>query len=246
MLRNIWTSGLLLFAAIMGSTFFITTVWQATVAIALVGICWAIACWVPFAIIMEFLKEADDSASKSRSATASGRPPLSRVASTPYTVSRSQPSTPIRPTERTPLTRSWSTADIGGAADDIEYTGSGPVAGGTIMGIHNLAIVFPQFLVGAIPPSTDPVLIHITDRNCRFFDLQMGRWCRECFSFEGRRGRISSKKWSRLGATVRRSHGFGELTDLEIVLTSQIGALISRKVPPTKTEKVGQDDISLS
>ncbi|OWZ61396.1 hypothetical protein AYX15_06378 [Cryptococcus neoformans] len=31
------------------STFFITKVWQATVMIALVGICWAIACWVPFA-----------------------------------------------------------------------------------------------------------------------------------------------------------------------------------------------------
>lgn len=29
----------------------------------------------------------------------------------------------------------------------MEYTGSGPVAGGTIMGIHNLAIVFPQFIV---------------------------------------------------------------------------------------------------
>lgn len=28
MLRNIWTAGLLLFAAIMGSTFFITKVWQ--------------------------------------------------------------------------------------------------------------------------------------------------------------------------------------------------------------------------
>ena len=28
MLRNIWTSGLLLFAAVMGSTFFITKVWQ--------------------------------------------------------------------------------------------------------------------------------------------------------------------------------------------------------------------------
>lgn len=46
MLRNIWTAGLVLFGLIMGSTFFIRTVWQATVAIALVGICWAIACWV--------------------------------------------------------------------------------------------------------------------------------------------------------------------------------------------------------
>lgn len=58
MLRNIWTAGLVLFGLIMASTFFITKVWQvsltltypadakATVAIALVGICWAIACWV--------------------------------------------------------------------------------------------------------------------------------------------------------------------------------------------------------
>ena len=33
----------------------------------------------------------------------------------------------------------------------MEYTGSGPVAGGTIMGIHNLAIVFPQFIVSYMP-----------------------------------------------------------------------------------------------
>ena len=52
-LRNIWTGAMLLFAFITLSTFFITKVWQAIVAISLVGICWAVACWVPFAIIME-------------------------------------------------------------------------------------------------------------------------------------------------------------------------------------------------
>lgn len=52
-LRNIWTGALLLFAAITFSTFFITKVWQAIIAVSLVGICWAVACWVPFAIIME-------------------------------------------------------------------------------------------------------------------------------------------------------------------------------------------------
>jgi len=53
MLRNVWTAGLLLFGLLMMSTFFVKTVWQATVLVALVGISWAIACWVPFAIIME-------------------------------------------------------------------------------------------------------------------------------------------------------------------------------------------------
>ena len=52
-LRNIWTGAMLLFAFITLSTFFITKVWQAIIAISLVGICWAVACWVPFAIIME-------------------------------------------------------------------------------------------------------------------------------------------------------------------------------------------------
>jgi len=31
MLRNIWTAGLVLFGLIMGSTFFITKVWQVSV-----------------------------------------------------------------------------------------------------------------------------------------------------------------------------------------------------------------------
>lgn len=71
LLRNIWTGALLLFTLLTFSTFFITTVFQvrpfilykstnkitnivqATVFISLVGICWAVAMWVPFAIIME-------------------------------------------------------------------------------------------------------------------------------------------------------------------------------------------------
>ena len=69
MLRNIWTMGLLLFGILMTCTVFVRTVWQvrsntivtslgterkqASVLIGFVGLSWAIACWVPFAIIME-------------------------------------------------------------------------------------------------------------------------------------------------------------------------------------------------
>jgi solute carrier family 45 protein 1/2/4 len=71
-----------------------------------------------------------------------------RAVSTPVGYSsRSARSSPTRADERAPLIRSYSTADLGEAAESLEYTGSGPVAGGTIMGIHNLAIVFPQFIV---------------------------------------------------------------------------------------------------
>lgn len=53
MLRNIWTASLALFAAVMLATFWIKTVWAATIAISLLGISWACAVWVPFAIIMQ-------------------------------------------------------------------------------------------------------------------------------------------------------------------------------------------------
>lgn len=53
MLRNIWTGAMLLFSILTFSTFFVTTLSQAIVVVSLVGICWAVACWVPFAIIME-------------------------------------------------------------------------------------------------------------------------------------------------------------------------------------------------
>ena len=53
LLRNIWTGALLFFSFLTFTTFFITTVVQATIFISLVGICWAVAMWVPFAIIME-------------------------------------------------------------------------------------------------------------------------------------------------------------------------------------------------
>lgn len=53
MLRNIWTGAMLLFTVLTFSTFFVSTVVQAITVVSLVGICWAVACWVPFAIIME-------------------------------------------------------------------------------------------------------------------------------------------------------------------------------------------------
>lgn len=50
-----------------------------------------------------------------------------------------------RPTERQPLLRQRS---VGPELDTIEEASSeGAVAGGTVLGIHNLAIVLPQFIV---------------------------------------------------------------------------------------------------
>lgn len=148
LLRNIWTGALLLFSLLTFSTFFITTVFQASVMIALVGICWAVACWVPFAIIMEFLKEMEEDAlpkmpTRPPPDPASRRPSHSRTLSTPLL------RTGVLPAERAPLLvrrRSFEEYEIAMA----QFGPSTPVAGGTVLGIHNLSIVLPQFIVALV------------------------------------------------------------------------------------------------
>ncbi|RDB22586.1 General alpha-glucoside permease [Hypsizygus marmoreus] len=141
LLRNIWTGALLLFTVLMFSTFFITTVVHATVFISLVGICWAVAMWVPFAIIMEILKEGPPP--PLAPATPSGRRPShNRVLSSPPVIRRSND-------ERQPLLRRRSFEEYAVSPEEV----GGPVApmsGGTVLGIHNLAIVLPQFIVALV------------------------------------------------------------------------------------------------
>lgn len=108
---------------------------------------------------MEYLKEVDDRGkegqdkaqpagvqrgsvhpSRAVSPAAGYRPGHARAASTP--VIWNPPVAPA-PTERTGLVRSFSLANIDDLNEEVDYAGSKP-ASGTIMGIHNLAIVFPQ------------------------------------------------------------------------------------------------------
>ncbi|KDQ64622.1 hypothetical protein JAAARDRAFT_28261 [Jaapia argillacea MUCL 33604] len=143
LLRNIWTGALVLFTLLTFATFFVTTVAQAIVLISLVGICWAVACWVPFAIIMEFLKEMEEGHNSEVASRTRGeslpRPSHIRVLSTPAL---------RRPGagEREPLLRRHSLD----AAELDAIPERPPVAGGTVLGIHNLAIVFPQFIVALV------------------------------------------------------------------------------------------------
>ncbi|KAI0776110.1 MFS general substrate transporter [Trametes elegans] len=142
-LRNIWTGALLLFTVLTLATFFVSRVWQAIVLVSLVGICWAVACWAPFAIIMEE-HERDHSSEGGADARAwRRRPSHSRTLSTPAPRRNSMQ----EPEERTPLLRrrSFDQHDADAARPEAEA-----VAGGTVLGIHNLAIVMPQFVVALV------------------------------------------------------------------------------------------------
>ncbi|GAA5870286.1 hypothetical protein JCM8547_006594 [Rhodosporidiobolus lusitaniae] len=59
-LRNIWTFGLLMHALAMVGTFWADTRWKATGVIAFMGLPWAITSWVPYALVMESVRELED------------------------------------------------------------------------------------------------------------------------------------------------------------------------------------------
>ncbi|KAK7470506.1 hypothetical protein VKT23_001932 [Stygiomarasmius scandens] len=189
LLRNIWTGALLFFSFLTFMTFFVKTAVQATVFIALVGICWAVAMWAPFAIIMELLKEMSKPVKQPRRAhvrtiSAPGRRPLN---------------------ERQPLLRRRSHDDLESSEDAPAET---KIAGGTILGVHNLAIVVPQFVVALVTS----VIFRIVDGEGSIHEAPADE-----STYYGKNG----------VAWVLR---FGGLCTL-------FGAALARMVPPTPTEK---------
>ncbi|KAI8867092.1 hypothetical protein GQ42DRAFT_113960, partial [Ramicandelaber brevisporus] len=81
-LRRLWTASHVVFAVLMFSTFFISTVRGATFMIATCGFCWAVTAWVPFSLIGEMVTadsqptlrvnvRSDDSRSSSRNSNSS-------------------------------------------------------------------------------------------------------------------------------------------------------------------------------
>jgi solute carrier family 45 protein 1/2/4 len=113
---------------------------------------WSIirTCLVLIANSRQFLKELDSPAPE-RTATAH---PVNRRASHTRTVSSPNLLRTALLSERQPLlTRRRSFED---QADNENAQNHTRVAGGTILGIHNLAIVFPQFLVSLYPVASYP------------------------------------------------------------------------------------------
>jgi solute carrier family 45, member 1/2/4 len=142
LLRNIWTGALFLFTLLTFATFFVSTVLQATIVISLIGICWAVACWVPFAIIMELLKELPSA--PSAGVEESRRPLHTRALSSPDDTRRDT----LLSLERQPLIRRRTFDEYETGPENI--VPAPPIAGGTILGIHNLAIVMPQFIIALV------------------------------------------------------------------------------------------------
>ena len=107
----------------------------------------------------QFLRELDRPAPERTIRIVNRRVSHTRTVSSPNLLR-----TALLNSERQPLlTRRRSFED---QVDNEEARKSARVAGGTILGIHNLAIVFPQFLVSVylIPPYPDPYDVRHSQR----------------------------------------------------------------------------------
>ncbi|KAJ7732470.1 major facilitator superfamily domain-containing protein [Mycena maculata] len=148
-LTTLWAFSHLLFAACMLGTFFVTSVDGAILLVALTGIPWAVAQWAPFSLLGEaILTSAPASAS-----TCAGDEEDSLL--DPH-VPRDAPEDTLNPTTSsspTQLVEQLDRLDMNApllADEKSEDSAAGrslSAQAGVILGIHNVFIVIPQFLV---------------------------------------------------------------------------------------------------
>ncbi|BGP35051.1 hypothetical protein JCM10296v2_006881 [Rhodotorula toruloides] len=170
--RACWVAGLVWFAVVMEGTFFVRGTKGAMAVVALAGVPWAINCWVPFALVMECIREMEDSPPPSpTSSSASTPPPSSPTHASPHVPPRLRDRPPFRATtrrhpsyhglpssspDRTPSSPSHPSHQPTSRTPLLSHPTDEPrprrkqPAGGTILGLHNLSIVVPQFFVALV------------------------------------------------------------------------------------------------
>ncbi|KAL4399030.1 sucrose:proton symporter [Malassezia pachydermatis] len=159
-LHTIWTIGALVQALLLMACFFVRTEKQAMLVLMLLGIPWSVWMWVPYAMIGEFVREAegggklltvaDDQRSAQRimdlqrSSTHSESDPLlpKRHGSSSATAGRRNVSGSQPPSI---VSRGREVVRSNG-----EMSQEDSACGGTVLGIHNMAIVIPQFLTSLL------------------------------------------------------------------------------------------------
>lgn len=135
-LRRAWIMSHILFAICMFSTFFINTYQAGTVVIALVGICWALTLWAPFALISAEVARLDaEHRSQRRQETTDSSPRCP---------------TPDGYSSEGPASR--EDLESGPGPRNTKDTGNGEnlAQAGIILGLHNVAVSAPQILSSLI------------------------------------------------------------------------------------------------
>lgn len=159
-LRTLWTGGALLQGLILLGSFFVHTPEQAMLLIVLMGAPWSVWMWVPYAMIGEFVREAEAKGAAPLP-DADDQLPAQRIMERPRSLTPEEaPRLPQGPgsldRERHPTPSRTTSASYGASIvsrgrdvvkPDDPSACDHSACGGTVLGIHNLSIVIPQFIV---------------------------------------------------------------------------------------------------
>ncbi|KAI1320285.1 hypothetical protein EDD11_001500 [Mortierella claussenii] len=195
-LKNLWTMSLVWFSVCMGMTWFVDDLWAATMVIALCGVPWAVAMWIPFAMVGEIisdmkdrLEDGDDVSNLDQSqrallGTGGGGGAMDYGTMSPSSTlpNSDAQSSGDHSTNNSALSHHQDDADMGEEDDGLMGASHGLTAAeieaerrkqgphldaGLVLGVHNMYIVFPQFLdaiiasclfamIGSMPRSDRP------------------------------------------------------------------------------------------
>ncbi|RUP49883.1 hypothetical protein BC936DRAFT_141120, partial [Jimgerdemannia flammicorona] len=141
-IKNMYTASHLVFAIAMLSTFYVDSVTGATLALAALGIPWAVMMWVPFALVGEFVASEEE-----RKLEESTNVMPSRRLVIPNPVGALFP--PEDEEDDLGVGSSSSVVPTSGTALESQPQQE-EFDAGMILGVHNMYIVFPQFVVAVI------------------------------------------------------------------------------------------------
>ncbi|KAF9199483.1 hypothetical protein BGZ49_010379 [Haplosporangium sp. Z 27] len=170
-LKNLWTMSLVWFATCMGMTWFVDDLWSATAVIALCGVSWAVAMWIPFAMVGEIISDMKDRLEEEEEEPSLrnnvdqqrrifGYGTLSPTSTLENSESHSTTGNTLVSTPEDVGESSNNGNDIDDNCDDentalvgltaseleAERKKKGPkLDAGLVLGVHNMYIVFPQF-----------------------------------------------------------------------------------------------------
>ncbi|ORX99859.1 MFS general substrate transporter [Basidiobolus meristosporus CBS 931.73] len=134
-IHNIYTFSLVFFGTVMLVTYWVGSATEASVIVMLCGISWGIALWIPFALVGEFVSSNSHSHSHSTPGSAANTKCLPAVPeSSTSTLYSSENNTSV-------ITMSSNMATVNSEPQE-------PVLdSGIVLGIHNMYVVFPQFVI---------------------------------------------------------------------------------------------------
>ncbi|CAH1755854.1 7946_t:CDS:2 [Entrophospora sp. SA101] len=166
-LYNIYTSSLALFSILMMCTYFVRTVTESIILIAFVGIPWSVTMWVPFTLVGEYVRlehelQLQQKLRLSISSSSSSSPlPSPNTDNDIVVIGAKDVNNNNNKRERTRSDNIGIKPRINQDLERIE----GGIDSGIILGVHNIYVVAPQFIVSLISACIFSLLRRINNHN---------------------------------------------------------------------------------